>query len=539
MPLKGFMNVRRLLAIRRSPQVQPQQYRKKVYFTPTFPSVQLPVSWGLPIEVVLIGQIGHGGGSALVQQVKDRQKKHKEFIDELDEPSAKLFNTSLGEQVKKVEDKTAVYTFSVDQSHPFHRHEGHRVFTAVTGSRGCFLRFSTATKQEVEEDANAFIKQLSQVHIPGDCIFTLRFNGSIWHQFSAAGEGSPAFFAISVHTDETGGQLKAEDMKKVLSNQASIASLTEVVPEQIQKILQQPDAFQTVPTYHLSLEPGGPIQLRDLLCKVYRSGMGRIRSSASAFAAKLRGGDGHMIFPQQKRNYSTTSSNTLLADQEYLVLSPIIKNELSIDSIMDGEFENIYHFQDSFTICITAPNGSIDPKSLIKQDDTLRQMWKDGKCNSDEIMERLLSSFVDHPPTSVGRYMHVRNVMVRPLKLRTSPLGCPVSSLLGKSEELFGSDRKFPVKKQSSSPSGLQTQVLLGANDKHLRFRSVVSTELIPKEESEKSLESIVQVNVTLSNRVHCLNWFGFFYMWLIHIGHERLVVPPLLQQGCKYAFGK
>ena len=289
--------------LQRSPLSSPQHFQQRyssVYLTPTYPSVQIPVPWGLPIEVVLIGQIGHGGGTALVQQVKQRQQKHVTFINELDEPSAKIFNTSLHSQqqqqqslseVTPVEDKTAVYTFSVDHSHPFHRHEGHRVFTAVTGSSGCYLRFSTATTDELNRDPSSFFSQLSQVQIPGDCIFTLRFNGKVWHQFAAKEKTSPAFFAISVHTDETGGQLSAELQSKVRANESSIASLTELVPDQVQQLMSkdQKGIFETIPTYQLSLEPGGPSSFRDWYCRVYRSTMGVLRTFASELLSKMRG----------------------------------------------------------------------------------------------------------------------------------------------------------------------------------------------------------------------------------------------------------
>jgi hypothetical protein len=42
----------------------------------------------------------------------------------------------------------------------------------------------------------------------------------------------------------------------------------------------------------------------------------------------------------------------------------------------------------------------------------------------------LLEGFLDNRPSFVSRLMVLRNALVRPLGLRTSPLGCPVSSLL-------------------------------------------------------------------------------------------------------------
>ncbi len=99
----------------------------------TFPTIVIPnKNDGLPIEISLIAQLGHGAGNHLFQKVASRQTHHSEFIDELDEPSAKLAGTnfSLG-------DTTSLYSFIVGpKGHPFHRHAGHRIFTAISGSGG-------------------------------------------------------------------------------------------------------------------------------------------------------------------------------------------------------------------------------------------------------------------------------------------------------------------------------------------------------------------------------------------------------------------
>ena len=487
---------------------------------------------------MLIGQIGHGGGTALVQQVKQRQQKHVTFINELDEPSAKIFNTSLHSQqqqqqslseVTPVEDKTAVYTFSVDHSHPFHRHEGHRVFTAVTGSSGCYLRFSTATTDELNRDPSSFFSQLSQVQIPGDCIFTLRFNGKVWHQFAAKEKTSPAFFAISVHTDETGGQLSAELQSKVRANESSIASLTELVPDQVQQLMSkdQKGIFETIPTYQLSLEPGGPSSFRDWYCRVYRSTMGVLRTFASELLSKMRGQSGYIVHqPPPAKNLPA------LKNSRYLQMGQITKqDDLPLDSILRKQLPD-YHMQDCFTVRIYATNYS----DIVNDE----QLWVSSGDQplSDALMERLLGSFVDDPPTHVGRFMQIRNTLVTPFNLRTSSLSCPVSSLLGNSDIQFGKRRKFPVRDCKTDRTGDQTQVTLGANDKHLRFRSVVSVKLIRRDCNDEQSD-IIAVDVSLSNRVQCSNVFGRLYMWSIHYGHENMVVPPVMYQACRGAFQK
>src|ERR1700677_3424507 len=101
-----------------------------VTFTPpargvhSFPSARLQSSYGdLPVEVSLIAQLGHGAGSQLFTGVVARQSAHRNFIDALDEPSARIGDTDFSKQ-----DATSLYMFAVGANgHPFHRHAGHRV----------------------------------------------------------------------------------------------------------------------------------------------------------------------------------------------------------------------------------------------------------------------------------------------------------------------------------------------------------------------------------------------------------------------------
>ena len=73
----------------------------------TFPSVKIPNdNGGLPVEVSLIAQLGHGAGNHLFSHVAARQTGHAEFIDELDEPSAKLGGTHFD-----LDDTTSLYSF--------------------------------------------------------------------------------------------------------------------------------------------------------------------------------------------------------------------------------------------------------------------------------------------------------------------------------------------------------------------------------------------------------------------------------------------
>ena len=77
---------------------------------------------GLPVEVTLIAQLGHGSGDQLCRDSCARQRAHGTFSDALDEPAATLAATD-----RLRGETTALHSFAVGpQGHPFHRHAGHR-----------------------------------------------------------------------------------------------------------------------------------------------------------------------------------------------------------------------------------------------------------------------------------------------------------------------------------------------------------------------------------------------------------------------------
>jgi hypothetical protein len=125
----------------------------------------------------------------------------------------------------------------------------------------------------------------------------------------------------------------------------------------------------------------------------------------------------------------------------------------------------------------------------------------------------------------VARMMAFRNWLVRPLGLRTSPLGCPVSSLLSPDKSnLFA--QRFPVLDQETDTHHTRVQVLLGANDKHLVFRSCVGVTMLP----------YGRVQFTLGTRVRCKNLFGRVYMAAIDRVHRAYVTPVMLSRAVEQA---
>lgn len=448
----------------------------------TFPAMRIPSqAGGLPIEVSLIAQLGHGAGDHLYAGSLARQRAHADFIDELDEPSARLGGTDLSRG-----DATSLYSFAVGaKGHPFHRHAGHRIFTAISGSGGAQLRFSTATSAQIEEDPRSFIQALRYINIPPDCLFTVRFGADTWHQFAPLAKHSlhPAFFALSCHTNELGGDLPDAQRRQVMANTASIPALTILLPAAVDDLLRgMPTDHLHVPTTYLSLDaPHGT--LHELLCRSVRCAAGLVRG---AWAAWRR------------------TTGFLGERGGRLVVTEL--DHLPAGSMLAGQLAEACHHQDMFRL-------TIDIEDAPSADATI-------------LLGRLLAGFLRSPSPGVSRLMALRNVLVRPLGLRTSPLGCPVSSLLSPpGDRLF--ERRFPVLDQAVAQDRHRAQVVLGADDKHLVFRSCVGVQVLDGR----------RVEITLGTRVHCRNLFGRLYLAAIDRVHRSYVAPAMLRTAVACAF--
>lgn len=447
--------------------------------TGSFPAAAIPShAGGLPVEVTLIAQLGHGVGDQMHAGASARQRAHPAFIDALDEPSTRLGGTDFSKG-----DATALYTFSVGaKGHPFHRHAGHRVFTAVSGSGGAQLRFSTATLDELAKDPAHFVRGLHHVNIPPDCLFTVRFDGATWHQFAPldARGAHPALFAISCHTNELGGALNDALRQQVLAGEASIPALTETLPDAVAEWLAaNPPAPEDIPTIALALD-AAPGSLQSRLCACARGVLGRLRGLAAA--CRRAGG-------------------FLWETRGHLPVQPI---DPPADSLLRTQLEDSYQHEDMVRIQLHDPALA--------------------RIGAPRLLAELLDGFLRNPPSSVSRMMTLRNALVRPLGLRTSTLGCPVSSLLSHQPgERF--DSRFPVLAQAADAR--HAQVILGADDKHLRFRSCVAVRIIDS----------AGIELCLGTRVHCKNAFGHAYIALIERVHRHHVSPAMLRQAAEHAF--
>ncbi|QWT22268.1 DUF2867 domain-containing protein [Bacillus sp. NP157] len=447
----------------------------------SFPSISIPsAADGPPVEVSLIAQLGHGAGSQLVAASSLRQRAHAAFVDELDEPSAKLAGTHF-----EHDDPSSLYTFAVGaKGHPFHRHAGHRIFTAVSGSSGALLRFCTATAAQLADDPTHFLRALRHVEIPPDSLFTVRFGGGTWHQFQPlrAGSGHPAFFALSCHTNELGGDLPDAVRQQVLDDGASIPSLTELLPDAVQALLDgMTPGHVHVPTASLSLE-AAPGSLQVTLCGFARRTLGKVRALLAGWG---RGGG----FLSRTQGWQTV----------------VELDAPDTDSLLREQFAGAVDHEDGFRLVLAERQPRHARASVLLAD--------------------LLDAFMKHPPGSVSRLMALRNLLVMPLGLRRSPLACPVSSLLAPLDKRVFAGR-FPVLDQRIDGDDSFAQVILGADDKHLSFRSCVALRVVDG-----------RVDVTLGTRVRCRNAFGRVYLGLIDRVHRRYVSPLVLRGAVAHAF--
>ena len=76
----------------------------------------------------------------------------------------------------------------------------------------------------------------------------------MWHQFASSGPPDPAFVAISVHTDETGGNLDPDTLDKVVKGDHSIGLLTQVAPPDVRALAEDPKHLRSVPLTILAFE---------------------------------------------------------------------------------------------------------------------------------------------------------------------------------------------------------------------------------------------------------------------------------------------
>jgi hypothetical protein len=327
----------------------------------------------------------------------------------------------------------------------------------------------------VKHQVYAFIEQ-------AEALFTDEHNQELRFYELRDHQLHPAFVAISCHTNESGGLDAAEhaDLKaQVLANQGTIASLTELLPPAVAALMTQP-WFKTyaIPTTALSVDaPAGTLQ--GAVCMVVRGSTGLFKG----FIQRLRLTTGFVskktiiLRIVMKNNNANNASNA----NNHVPINIYSSNAAPQSSLLNtqlvDEAQKLVH--SDFFYCDVdmthLPNANASEKRVAP-----------------ELLAMLLDAFMTHPPKGVGYLMRFRNVLVKPLGLRTASLGCPVSSLMGKADAgLF--NNRFPVLAQQLSAE--YAQVILGANDKHLKFRSCIAVQQLQTGKWQISLGTRVVYN--------------------------------------------
>jgi hypothetical protein len=289
----------------------------------------------------------------------------------------------------------------------------------------------------------------------------------------------PALFALSCHTNEMGGITDQGLLEQVRAGAATVQTLTELLPPGADDCLRDHARLREVPVLSLSLRevPGG---LLDAVCSVVRRAAGRLRSVGAACGGRVsgfvaRGGRGVIAL-------GGPPPDSLLA----LHLGERFEHEDTFELVLHG-------YRSSGNLATT-------------------------------LLADVLEGFLCNRPGGVSWLMKVRNLVVKPLRLRTSPLGCPASSLLAtEGHNLYAG--RFPVLDQRVDPRGLRAEVLLGADDRHLRFRSCVGVRFVGDD-----------AHVTLGTRVQCRNRFGRVYMAVIDRVHRAYISPAMLFMAVEHA---
>lgn len=193
--------------------------------------------------------------------------------------------------------------------------------------------------------------------------------------------------------------------------------------------------------------------------------------------------------------------------------------DLPSSSLLEHELAGFTH-EDCFEVELPLSAFANQPLPMSK---SISHDLPQAGIKPEDLLAILLTGFMTNSPKGVEWLMRIRNVLVSPIQLRTSSLGCPVSSLLSEDKtKVFAGT--FPVLDEHVSDT--RAQVLLGANDKHLQFRSCVDVQITPKN----------TVKISLSTRVRPKNWFGHFYMAVIYTVHTRYIEPTMLRYAVAYA---
>lgn len=147
-----------------------------------------------------------------------------------------------------------------------------------------------------------------------------------------------------------------------------------------------------------------------------------------------------------------------------------------------------------------------------------------GAADASAVLALLLEGFIQRPPARMRHWMRLRNCLVKPWKLRTSEMACPVSPLLASDAPQYFAGR-FPVQHVLADAPD-HAEIVLAVDDWHLRFRTHVAVKA----------SAAGGWRVSMMTSVQTLNHFGRLYMTVVDPVHRHCVAPMILRHALDYA---
>lgn len=197
-------------------------------------------------------------------------------------------------------------------------------------------------------------------------------------------------------------------------------------------------------------------------------------------------------------------------------------------SLIEGVFKPPFDHIDCFEVALQFEGGEVGESDAL--------------AKVEACLDALLEAFVDHQPAFITQVQQFRNILVTPLGLRTSPLGCPVSSLVSEPKEGQPTrcNGRFVALDQQCGSSVVGksafSEVLLGANDKHLNFRSVVRVDYVGADNDGGGMTQNTLL-LKLATIVTTHNGFGSFYMNTIEPVHRTRIAPAMLESAVSWSY--
>ena len=171
--------------------------------------------------------------------------------EELGELSAQVLAPDYNGNSQK---PTSLYALAVgNKPLEFHNHAGYRDILILTCPEGAELLISLGTREQAENDPEAFKSKMVRIQMAGNQLFYLSFHGSTFHEFGPiAGTNSKiCMIAHSIHPDDLEG-VEGQLLEDVKSGEAQIPELTDLAPPAVTEWISRIENREEIETCVLS-----------------------------------------------------------------------------------------------------------------------------------------------------------------------------------------------------------------------------------------------------------------------------------------------